>query len=177
MNKRILPTARSALASFNRERTIEDFARRKKRTIYGGRAVVANIGGLARNTRDYDIASPNPRKDSSQLARVLNKQAGFPEYYNEQSKVTKGVWKTRDIGPDLRKNTPDDYTVVDFSKRKLPYVIMDRTRYSTLGSTIADKRLALSDQQFAFRHAKDREDLNRIRAYQRLRRLRSQSGF
>lgn len=171
MGSRIVLTPRLALASFNRERTIEGYARKHKRIIYGAQAITANIGGFARPTRDYDIASPRPKQDARQLTKILNRQAGFSEYYNQPSKFTKGVHKIYDVGSDLKKGTSDDYGLVDFSNARIPYVTRNGQRYARLSSTVADKRRAIADPQYAFRKSKDEQDISRIQAYQRLRRL------
>ena len=45
--------------------------------------------------------------------------------------------------------------------------IINGIRYAKISSTKQDKIKSLKDKQYAFRHAKDREDLNRIKHFKR----------
>lgn len=169
---KVRPTPRGAFALFNNGSSVLDFAKRRKLVVYGAQSVGAQLGGLARNTKDYDLSTTrSPHGEATLLTNRLNREAGQKYYYEQESKRTKGVHKVYFIGADLKRGTDDDVAFVDVTKRKLPFVTIGGVRYARLSSTVKDKRLALSDQAYAFRHRRDREDLNRIQAYQRIRRL------
>jgi len=162
---------KEARGYYNRGNTILRQAKREKDVVYGGQALIAQLGGLARDSKDYDIKSTNPRKSAYKLQRNLDRGSGGDFYYSTPSKFTKGVHKVFFKGDDGRKGNRDDVGVADFSKliKKEKFVVRNGVRYATLESRERDARRALSDPQFKFRAGKDREDLARIQAYRSLR--------
>lgn len=156
---------------YSRDRPILRQARRERDVIYGGQALVAQLGGLARGTRDYDIKSRNPTKSAFRLQRTLDRRAGGDYYYASKSKFTPGVRKVLFIGDDLKRNTSDDIGLADFSplKRSDKFVTIKGQRYATLASRERDAHRALSQKQYAFRAERDKSDLARIQAYRNLK--------
>lgn len=166
-----LKALREVRVFYSRDKSIKSQARREKNIIYGGQALVAQLGGLARSTRDYDIKSKNPYKSANKLQRTLDRRAGGDYYYQTPSKFTKGVRKVLFIGDDRKRGTSDDVGVADFSplKKSDKFVVRNGLRYATLASREADARRALSQREFEFRAQKDRDDLARINAYRKFR--------
>ena len=168
-----LRSLREVRAYYNREQLIKRQAKREKSVIYGGQSLVAQLGGLARNTKDYDVKSRNPRRSASTLQRQLDMAAGGDLYYNRESEFKRGVHKVIFKGDDHRRNTQDDVGIADFSKLKRTdkFVVRNGIRYATLASREFDARRALKQKKFAFRAEKDREDILRIQAYRRFRKV------
>lgn len=164
---------REVRSFYSRDSVIKRQARREKDVIYGGQSLVAQLGGLARGTRDWDIKSKNAYKSANVLQRTLDRRAGGDFYYQTQSQFKRGVEKVNFVGDDRKRGTPDDIGIADFSplKRTDKFVRIRGQRYATLESREADARRALRDPQFKFRAGKDREDLARIAAYHKFRKL------
>lgn len=141
--------------------------------IYGAQSVKKQLGMFARSTFDYDIMSKTPHHDAQDIRYKLNKVAGANIYYDTQSRKTKGVYKVYYVGQDGKPYTKDDKGIVDYNelKKGVKYVIINGVRYSVLSSTVKDKKRALTEEQYAFRHKKDQEDLNRIQGYQAIKKI------
>ena len=159
-----LQPLREALVFLGTGKIIEKQVKKDNNIIYGARAAKKQIGFVARPTQDYDILSPRPRRSARKLERNLDKQAGRDIYYMKPA-MHPGTFKVKSKGFDGKKNTPDDKEVADFTKpnRKYKTKTIEGIRYVTLAEIKKDKRTALADKQFAFRHAKDQEDLDRIK--------------
>ena len=71
------------------------------------------------------------------------------------------VWK----GPDKRKGTSDDIALVDYTKleTKPPVRVIDGVKYAKLSYSVKTKKRSLKNPEFKFRHAKDKEDIQRIK--------------
>lgn len=168
--KRMMGAFRSQLVT---EDIILEQTKRKQNIVYGAQSVKKQLGMFARPTFDYDIYSKTPHQDAQEVRRKLNEAAKANIYYDTQSKKTKGVYKVYYVGQDGKPYTKDDKGIVDYSelKKGIRYVIINGIRYSVLDSTIRDKKRALTEEQYAFRHKKDQEDLNRIQGYQTVRKI------
>lgn len=168
-----LKALREARAYYERDNAIKNQSRREKSIIYGGQALVQQLGGLARNTRDWDIKSKNPKRSANFLQGQLDRRAGQNLYYRTPSKFKRGVQKVVFIGDDHRRETKDDIGIADFSplKRSDKFVVRQGLRYATLASREMDARRALKQKQFEFRSEKDRQDLANIAAYRKFRKL------
>lgn len=156
-----------AKAFFNRDKPIIKQVKRDKNIIYGARAIKAQIGGaFARPTKDYDILSNAPKRSAHQLQKKLDSTAGGDYYYATPSKVHPTTKKVYHVGKDMKKRTKDDIGIADFTKPERNYrtVNIKGVKYVHLSEVKKDKRKALADKEFEFRHAKDQEDLNRMKA-------------
>lgn len=146
--------------------------KKNKSIVYGAKALMVQIPlGATRQTRDYDIFSDNPRKSARQLERKLDKQFKGNYFYVKEAEHP-GTFKVMDHGNDIN-DTKDDRTVADFTKqpRPLNLVRIDGVNYTHLNEVEKDKRRALSDPQYKFRHPKDRADLERIKFSKLYRRI------
>ena len=159
-------------AYHNRGRTIRKQVRRERSIIYGAQAIKTQLGLLARPTKDYDIFSRTPKKSARNLQRTLDLNSGGDNYYATPSKFHKGTHKVYHIGKDMRKGTRDDIGVADFTKTPIPRPKtkqINGIHYVRLSETIKDKKKALRDKQYEFRHKKDRQDLNIIQSSRRFK--------
>lgn len=140
-------------------------AQRKKQIVYGARAIQAQTGFFARPTEDYDIFTKSPKKEAYFLEKQLDRVVGRDYYYAKKG-VNPGTWKVKGRGADGRKGTRDDEGVVDYTRTPKPTPKFKRINgvlYRKLSEEVKGKRQALADKKFAFRHEKDREDLQRIK--------------
>lgn len=163
--KRTLPTFPTLLFQDKIEESILGRARRNNQIIYGARAIQKQIGIFSRPTVDFDIFSSSPEKDAQQEQAELDKIVGFDYFYSKKG-VNPGTWKVKSKGKDGKKGTPDDEGIVDYTKTPSPKPKVKKINgiyYRNISEEIKGKKAALRDPQFAFRHAKDREDLQRIR--------------
>ena len=151
---------------------IKKQVRENKSIIYGAQSIKRQLPGyLFRDTKDYDIFSRNPKKSARQIEKKLDKSFGG-DYFFVKPAMHPGTMKVKSVGLDLRKNTKDDEDVADFTKtpRQRPRtIIIDDIKYTKLSESIKDKRRSLADKESAFRHKKDRWDLNRILLWKKIR--------
>lgn len=158
----------SVLNFLNRGKIIKDQVKRNNSVIFGGKAIKKHIGFFARPTFDYDILSKHPRKSARQLDRSLDSNTGKDNFYTKPA-LHPGTIKVMHVGLDMKKGTIDDIGIADFSKEKEGFKTkrIDGIRYAALSEIRKDKRASLRSKEFAFRHKKDREDLDRIKASER----------
>ena len=159
---------------YGRKKVIRKNVKKSNSIIYGGEAIKQHIGIYARNTQDIDILTAKPKKEANQLQRRLDKVAGGNFYYSKQSKFHKQTFKIGHIGADRKKGTRDDIWIADLTKpdRRHKVKRMQGIKFVTLPEILKDKRRAIKDPMFRFRHEKDRDDIKRIRFAQSMRRLR-----
>ena len=151
-----------------------DTAKKQKHIIYGRQAMNVQLPGfLKANTQDYDIYSKKPRQAANKMQAKLDKEVAMGEdVFFMKPAQHKGTYRVMNKGPDRRKNTKDDYEVVDYTKssQRVPYHVIDGIRYESLGSIEKGKRRILKDPESEYRHDKDRGDLQRIAIARRFRR-------
>lgn len=142
--------------------------KRDNNIVYGGQAIKRQIGPFARDTKDWDIFSTRPKQSANKLERSLDQRAGG-DYYFVKPAQHEGTYKVRYSGFDRKRETEDDQEVADFTKpdRKVKYKYFDGIRYVDLSEVVKDKQKAVADKEFAFRHEKDKDDLQRIKSYKR----------
>lgn len=154
------------------DKTVREQVKRNDSIIIGGQAIKKQLGFHARNTFDFDVLASNPRKSSRELERTLDKDVGANLFFARPSFFHPVTHKVIHKGSDRIPNTKDDIGIADFSPmRDIPTVKIDGIRFSTLTSTVKDKKKALSDPQSEFRHAKDQDDINRITFHKKLKKV------
>lgn len=144
-----------------------------KNIVYGARAMNAQLHpSYIRRTDDYDVYSKTPRIHAIHMKEKLNAMAGADVFYTKPA-MHKGTHKVMDVGFDNRRGTKDDFGVVDYTKptRKIKSIEIMGIRLAHISERKKDIRTSLRDPKFAYRHKKDRMDLTRIRATEKLRRL------
>lgn len=147
------------------EKAILNQAKEEKNIVYGGQSIKKQIGIYARPTQDYDIFSLRARKSAYRTEKRLDKLHGFNMFYVKPAKH-KGTYKVMDYGTDGKRGTSDDENIVDYTKMPRPapkYLELDGVRYRELRYEARAKRLTLKDAAYQFRHAKDNEDLIRMK--------------
>jgi hypothetical protein len=151
---------------------VKDHVKNNNEVIFGRRAMNRQIHGfLGAPTVDYDIYSRNPRRSATMVKRKMNKEigGGFKMFYTQKA-IHPGTHRVMHIGSDFRRGTEDDFAIVDFSPmpKRLKTIESKGLRFQRLDSIAAGKRKTLKDPFSKFRHAKDRMDLQRIKASQQL---------
>jgi hypothetical protein len=154
------------------QRTILQLARKRKQIIYGARSIQAQNNLFARNTKDYDVFDKQPKKSANLLQKMLDKLMGFDYYYKKEAEH-KGTWKVKGRGIDMRKGTEDDESIADYTKpdSKMPFVVIGGNRFRNLKIELQKKQAVLKDPAYEYRYAKDRDDINRIKGFIKVRRL------
>jgi len=155
---------------YNKDNIIESQVIKDKNIIYGARSIKKRLGWFGRETRDYDIYSNTPRKSALKLERTLDRKSKGDFFYVKPA-LHKGTFKVMGKGFDGVKNTKDDYGLVDFTKptRKIKVNIINGIRYDLLDEEKKNKLKSLKDKKMKFRHKKDKDDLNRIRLFQKVK--------
>ena len=136
----------------------------KHEIIYGARALNKRFPSfLDTPTQDYDIYTPYPKRDANETEKALDKKFGGNFFH-----VTKGqcprTWRVRG---QVNNEVYADYTKPE---EKIPYDMIDGRKYVTLEHTKKHIIKTLDDPTSEYRHAKDRDALNRIKIFERRKR-------
>lgn len=159
----------NSLASYylnegNIERSIKKNIMKEKGIIYGAQSIKKQIPLFARRTEDYDVFVKNPRRVANKVEKEVESFSPGDNFFVKKG-VNPGTWKLKHKGADMKKETQDDISVADFTLMPRPapkFKVFQGIRYRVISQEIAAKKKILRDKQFAFRHKKDREDLNRL---------------
>ena len=134
----------------------------REEVIYGARAINARVPGwLDKHTTDYDVFSPTPRKDALQTERALDTHMGGDHFVTEKAQH-EGTWKVRS------KQTGEG--VADFTKPEGRMPASDwigGKRYVKLSWMKQRAKKVLKQPEFKYRHAKDKDAIDRINIYER----------
>ena len=138
----------------------------KDEIIYGQSALNRQLPKKLRvHTEDYDIFAKNPREEAKQLEKALDKHFSG-NYFTTKPAIHKGTFK---VISKIDGKTYADYTLL---KKKTPYKIINGKKYVTLEYIKRDKIKILKDPEAKFRHAKEKDALNRLLLAERLKRQR-----
>lgn len=167
MARRLIRT--NSLANYylnegNIERAIKKNVKKEKGIIYGAQSIKKQLPLFARRTEDYDIFVKNPRRVANKVEREVEGFSKGDDFFVKKG-INKGTWKLKHKGADMKRETRDDISVADFTLMPRPqpkFKVFQGVRYRIISQEIAAKKKILRDKQFAFRHKKDREDLNRL---------------
>ena len=151
---------------------VKKFMKDQGLIVYGARSINAQADILTRDTNDWDAISNNPKKTAYDLQRALDKIVKGDYFYSKPA-IHKGTFKVKGIGNDLIRDTADDESVADFSipESKVKYKIINGIKYRDLKEEIRRKKFTLTEPEKKFRHAKDKADLDRIKANIQIKRL------
>jgi len=157
---------RFSLNRGTRRRVLLNQTRKENNIIYGGQALKARMGAIARNTQDFDILSKKPVNSAKITKNRFNDVHGSNDFYIKSGsyRYTKKVmWK----GADGKKGTFDDVGVVDYTKqrRKIPVRKIRGVKYATIGHELGKKRNIIKEKRFQYRHQKDQDDIKRIKFF------------
>ena len=136
----------------------------KNEIIYGQRALNIQLPNRLRvYTEDYDIYAVNPRKEAKEVEMSLDKHFGG-NYFKIQQARHKGTFR---VVSKVDGKVYADYTKIE--NKFPPYVIIKGRRYVTIDFIKKDKLKILRNPKAKYRHAKDRDALNRIKLKKKLK--------
>jgi len=124
--------------------------------IYGARALNKQFPEhLKEHTIDYDILSPNPKKDAKETEQALDKHFGG-DYFDVEAAQHPGTWKVKGING----KTYADYTEKPKGTRSRT---IDGKKYLPLSSIAKHIKKTLKDDSAKYRWRKDQDAYNRIK--------------
>jgi len=130
--------------------------------IYGARAINKQVPAfLKRHTEDYDILTPSPLKDARQTEKALDKTFGG-DYFRVEEAKHKGTFRVVD---NIRDEAVADYTK---QETKVPFRRIGGKKYIKLSYVKDHIKKTLRDKTAKYRHAKDRDSLNRILIHEKI---------
>ena len=135
----------------------------KKEIIYGETALNHYFPKwLDRPTQDVDVYSKTPRKDARQAERKLDHVFGGDHFYVKPA-LHKGTYKV------VAHANQEGYA--DFTKpeQKIPHKVVGGKNVVALSFVKERIKKTLADPESKYRHSKDRDALNRIRIYERMK--------
>lgn len=134
--------------------------------IYGARAHNRQLPKKLRvKTEDYDIYTENPKREARELERALDKKFKGDFFKVEPAQFA---------GTHRVKSKINGKVYADYSKApgKVPFKKIGGKRYVKLSHVKKTIRKTLKDPTAEFRHAKDRDALNRIKLAEKLKKAR-----
>ena len=135
---------------------IMELAQRDRQVIYGQQSVNAQIPSkFRRETKDYDVLTKRPKQSAEKLAEKLNKRFNTDEFKVVPAKYGK-TFKVK----DKTGKTVADYTSTT-KKPKTKEVW--GVKYADLSYQQKKLKRILKDEEYKFRHDKDRDTLKQIR--------------
>ena len=131
--------------------------------IYGARALNKHFPKfLEKPTVDFDIFSDTPKKDADETEKALDKTFGGDYFFVEPAQH-EGTYKVKS---KINKEGYVDYTKPD---KKIPSRKIGKHRYVKLSYVKKHILKTLKDKEAKYRHDKDRDALNRIKVYEKLK--------
>ena len=118
---------------------------------------------LDRHTEDFDIYSTHPKKDARQAERRLDRAFGG-DYFYVKAAMHPGTWK---VVAHANETGYADYTKPD---KRVPFDRIGGKKYVKLGHVKSHIRKTLRDPEAKYRWEKDRDALNRILIYEKMKR-------
>jgi len=138
------------------DRAIISEVKKGRGVIYGGHALNEHLPPfLDRHTEDYDIFAENPQQKARKLERRLDRIFGADLF---------AVAEAQHQGTFKVKNKVTESTVADFTRpeRKVPSIRRRGVMFASLPFIESGLRRELRSKDADYRHAKDRDALNRI---------------
>lgn len=151
----------------NIKQSILNQARKENDIVYGAQAIKRRLGISARPTTDYDMFSKKPKSSAVKLEKTLDKRFKSNAFYSKKG-VNPGTYKVKFVGVDDKPMTKDDIGIADYTKTPSPGPKTFKFRgvkYRVLKEELKAKQKILRDKSYAYRHEKDRKDIERIRRY------------
>jgi len=131
--------------------------------IYGARALNKRFPSfLDTQTQDYDIFTPHPKKDAHETERALDKSFGGDFFYVTRANCPR-TWRV--------KSHVNDEVYADYTRpeERIPYEVIGGRKYVALDYAKEHIIKTLDDPSASYRHSKDRDALNRIKIYERMK--------
>ncbi len=145
---------------------IINHVKKKGLILFGQKATNRQLPeDLRKDTQDYDIFSPTPKKSARRIERKLDRKFKGNFYIVKKAKhggTYKVVSKVGDKG------------IVDVGKpdRKIPTVTKKGIKLATLEFQKQQIKKSLADKESKFRHAKDREVRSRIKIAEQRKKIK-----
>ena len=131
--------------------------------IYGARALNVRFPKyLDRHTTDYDIFTNQPKRNAMESEKALDKEFGG-DFFHTEAAQHEGTYKVK---AHANQEGYADYTKPDDD---IPYEKIRGKKYIDLDYMEKHTEKTLKDPEASYRHAKDRDALNRIRIYKKLK--------
>ncbi len=134
-----------------------------KEIIHGERAIMIRLPPfLHRHTKDYDVISETPRKDAIEAEKILDKEFGG-DLFQVKKALHEGTWRV--------KSKVDGESYADFSKKEneVLHDIIQGKKYMKLEQIKKKIKETLKNKEKVFRHAKDKDALNRILVHEEIK--------
>lgn len=134
---------------------------REDHILYGGKAINRQVmPGLKTVSKDFDVFSNTPKEDAKALEKELDRQAGADVFSSEKAKFPRTM-KVK----DLRGETVADFTQMPSRIKSKNLLGMN---FETIDSMAPKINKTLRSPRNAYRRAKDRDNLNRIKLMKEL---------
>lgn len=141
-------------------------AKKKVGIVHGTRATNNQLPRfLKRETLDWDVFVKKPKVRARELEKALDKKYGGDYFYVARGKGSPGV-KVYKI-----KGTTNDEGYVDFAtpNKQVPSVPIRGVQFASLKDQKGRAVVNVKNPELKYRRAKDRNLLNRIKVYEKLR--------
>lgn len=143
-----------------------------RQVVHGQRALSKQVPHyLRRKTRDWDVivtTEDKALKNADEIEDELDKIFGKDMFYVRVMSVGYGVLVFRVISRADRKN------IVDYVAEKTPeHIVVDNVKYETLKRLRERAVKILSDRAFEFKWRKARDDIRRIDAALRFKKMKN----
>lgn len=132
--------------------------------VYGARALNKRFPSfLDTPTTDYDIYTPHPRRDACETEQALDKKFGGDYFFVEPAQHP---------GTMRVKSHVDGEVYADYTKPDgpVPSDRIDGVGFVKLSFVKKGIHNTLNDPSASYRHDKDRDALNRIKIYEKMKR-------
>jgi hypothetical protein len=142
---------------------IKQKVKKRQYVVYGARALNAYFPPyLDRHTEDWDIYSPNPRISANRLEKKLDNHFGGDFFYVKRAEHP-GTYKV--------KSRVTERGVADYTKpeNKIPHKTIGGIKYIGLNYVKKHIKKTLQDPSAKFRWDKDKEALQRIKLYEKIK--------
>jgi len=140
--------------------------KKKGLVLFGQKATNRQLPkDLRKDTEDYDIFSPTPKKSAKRIERKLDRKFKGNYFY---------VKPARHGGTHKVMSKIGDKGIVDVGKpeNKIPTIKRKGVKLATLKFQKQQIKKSLKDKTSAWRHAKDREVRTRIKIAEQRKKLR-----
>ena len=146
------------------ERTLLANAKKRGHIIFGARAVNKFLPPyLDKHTEDYDIYSKTPHKTAHRVENKMDKRYGGDLFFVKKG-MNEGTFR---IMSNVTNREVVDYTI---RPDKVQHKTIGGLKYATLNHQKKKIRESLNNPEAFFRHAKDRETLQRIKLFEKTKR-------
>ena len=132
--------------------------------IYGEQALKKRFPKwLERQTIDFDIYAKHPKREAIETEQALDRRFGG-DFFKVEPAQHEGTWK---VISNVNNQGYADFSIPD---EPVPFDKIGKHNYVSLEVEKKHRRKSLSDPDSSWRHGKDRDALNRILIYEKMKR-------